>query len=80
MILVRGRVGRVPWTAESEASGSYPRARFLPLEQKQVLYSSGQVWWRPILCTGSLGDKKKVSYCGVFDLAVEQLQLFRKQH
>ena len=32
-------------------------------------------WWRPMLCT--VKYMKKVSYGRVFDLAVEQSQLFR---
>ena len=39
---------------------------------------SGQGWWRPMLCT--VKWVKKVSYGGVFDLAVEPSQLLRKLH
>ena len=65
-------------TAESEVSGSNPRARFLLLEQKPVLYHewSGMV----IISTFSVPlSGKIVSDDGVFDLTVKQPQLFRKQ-
>ena len=43
----------------------------------QFSITSGQGWLRPMLCTRKW-VKKIVSYGGVFDLAVEQPQLFRK--
>ena len=39
----------------------------------------GQGWMGPMLCAVKVGEKK-VSCGGVTDLAVEQPQLFRKQH
>ena len=44
--------------------------------RNQFSITSGQRWWEPMLCTGKW--VKKVSCGGVFDLAVEQPQLFRK--
>ena len=56
--------------------------RFWPLIpltgiRNQFSITSGQGWLRPMLFTGKWG-KKIFSYGGVFDLAVEQPQLFRK--
>ena len=45
--------------------------------RNQFSITSGQGWLGPKLCTGKF-VKKIVSCGGVFDLAVEQPQLFRK--
>ena len=46
--------------------------------RNQFSITSLQGWWKPML--GTVKWVKKVSYGGVFDLAVEQPQLFRKLH
>ena len=48
------------------------------VDTNQFSITSGQGWLGPMLCTVKL--VKKVSCGGVFDLAVEQPQLFRKLH
>ena len=64
-------------TAESEVSGSNPRVQFLLLEQKPVLYHQ----WSGMVETCALYrqvGEKNITHGRVFDLAVEQPQLFRK--
>ena len=46
--------------------------------RNQFSITSGQGWLGPMLCT--VKWEKKVCCGGVFDLAVEQPQLFRKQN
>ena len=55
-----------------------PWAQSLLLEQKPVLYQE----WSVMVETHSLyrQEGKKISHGGVFDLAVEQPQLFRKRY
>ena len=50
----------------------------LALNRNQFSITSGQGWLKPMFCT-SKWVKKIVSCAGVFDLAVEQPQVFKKQ-
>ena len=56
-----------------------PWAGFLLLEQKPVLYYEWSVTGETHALYHNVGEKK-VSYGGVFALAVEQPQPFRKLH
>ena len=73
----RGRVGRV---TDCWVRGLWFKSPGSILTSRTETSSLSRVVWdglRPMLCTGKW-VKKIVSYGGVFDLAVQQPQLFRK--